>query len=292
MVRSLENVRQFSATPKGYLAASGRLHASTWSARFLRNPVDTFFPGVAAILFAAAALWYARRTAALSSRVVMLLALAAAGVVLSLGVRTPIYGWLFALFPPMQGLRAAARFGNLFLLALAILAGFGLAAVRRRDVGRAAAQTIAVVAILVATIEALRAPIKYTSFEGIPRLYNLLAMERSPVVLAEMPFYPGHAAFQNAEYVLNSTAHWRPLLNGYSGYTPAAYRNLAWVLWYFPREHAIKAMRDAGVTHFTIHPDRLGSSKTAETIEILSRRPDVEFLATAAGSGIRLYRFR
>jgi uncharacterized protein (DUF697 family) len=123
MVRSVENVRQFSATPKGYLAASGRLHSSTWSGRFLRNPVDTFFPGVVAILLGAVALWHTRRTDALSSRATMLIALGVTGFVLSLGVRTPIYGWLFAVFPPMQGLRAAARFGNLFLLTVAILAG-------------------------------------------------------------------------------------------------------------------------------------------------------------------------
>jgi hypothetical protein len=164
--------------------------------------------------------------------------------------------------------------------------------VRQRRSGRRAALAISVAVVACATIEALRAPIKYKRFDGIPGVYRLIAMESSPVVLAEMPFYPGHAAFQNAEYVLNSTAHWRPLLNGYSGYTPASYRNLAWVLWYFPREHAINALRDAGVTHFTIHPDRLGANKTAETIDILSRRPDVELLATAAGSGIRLYRFR
>jgi hypothetical protein len=110
-------------------------------------------------------------------------------------------------------------------------------------------------------------------------------------VLAETPFYPAHAAFENAEYMLNSTAHWRPLMNGYSGYTPASYRRLAWTLWYFPREHAIKAMREAGVTHFTVHPDRM-RDKAQETIELLSRRPDVELIAIGAGSGTRLYRFR
>jgi hypothetical protein len=50
-------------------------------------------------------------------------------------------------------------------------------------------------------------------------------------------------------------------------------------------------MRDEGVTHFTVHPQRLGD-KAQETIDLLSRRTDVELLAIAAGSGIRLYRFR
>src|SRR6266542_2748077 len=34
MVRSLEGVGEFSATPRGYLAAAGTIHISTWSARF------------------------------------------------------------------------------------------------------------------------------------------------------------------------------------------------------------------------------------------------------------------
>ena len=91
-------------------------------------------------------------------------------------------------------------------------------------------------------IEALRAPFAYRGFEGVPRVYDLLAMGTGRVVLAETPFYPPHAAFENAEYVLNSTAHWRPLMNGYSGYTPASYRSFAWTFWYFPRESAVQAM--------------------------------------------------
>ena len=47
------------------------------------------------------------------------------------------------------------------------------------------------------------------------------------------------AVFQNAPYVLASTAHWRPLMNGYSGYTPDTYQKYADAFWYFPPETAI-----------------------------------------------------
>jgi hypothetical protein len=291
MVRSLENVRQFSASLSGYLSTTGRLHVSTWSERFTDNPVDTFFPGIVAILLAIFGLWRTCRTRAHAGRVLMLVCIGVAGFVLSLGVKTPIYGWLYAIFPPVQGLRAAARFGNLFLLAIALLAGLGFAALRQTSSGRRWPVPAAVLAVLLVNIEALRAPYEYRRFGGIPGIYRLLATEKDPVVLVETPFYPSHVAFLNAEYVLNSTAHWRPLMNGYSGYTPASYRRVAWYFWYFPREHAIKAMRDEGVTHFTVHPQRLGD-KAQEAIDLLSRRSDVELLAIAAGSGIRLYRFR
>jgi hypothetical protein len=291
MVRSIESVRQFSATPTGYLAATGRLHSATWSAPFYTNPVDTFFPGVVAMVLAGFCLWRTLRSGAQASRVLMLVAVGLTGVVLSLGLKTPFYGWLYAVFPPMQGLRAAARFGILFLLAVAILAGLGLAALRRTYAGRRWTLPATIGLVLLVNIEALRAPFEYRRFEGIPRIYDLLAREKGPVVLVETPFYPSHAAFENAEYVLNSTAHWRPLMNGYSGYTPASYRRVAWTFWYFPRDHAIKAMRDAGVTHFTVHPHRFGQ-KAEETIGLLSRRPDIELLAISAGRGTRLYRFR
>src|SRR5665811_996606 len=94
-------------------------------------------------------------------RVVMVLAIAGAGVILSLGTRTPVYGWVYAVFPPLRGLRAAARFGNLFLLGMAVLAGFGAAALRARYPGsRLAAAAVAALVVAV-NGEALRAPIEY-----------------------------------------------------------------------------------------------------------------------------------
>ena len=191
----------------------------------------------------------------------MLAAIAAIGVVLSLGTRTPVYGVLFHLFPPMQGLRAAARFGNLFLLGMAVLAGLGLASLRRQlRPPRALMVGVAVVAL--ANLESLRAPFHYTEFTGIPPIYSLLAREPGRVVLVEAPFYPAQAVFENAPYVLASTVHWRRLMNGYSGYTPASYRKLAESFWFFPEAHAVQEMRRAGVTHVMVHPR--GSANEAE----------------------------
>jgi hypothetical protein len=296
MVRSLREVAEFSATPKGYLAAAGRLHYATWSAAYFKDPVDSFFPGFIVIGLSIVVLILSinRRSpleALTRRRVAMLLAVAAAGAVLSLGLRTPVYGWLYSVFPPMRGLRAAARFGNLFLFGMSALAGLGLAALRARWRSSPAqsrlvlAFTVALIAI--ANVEALRAPFLYRRFTGIPRLYTLLRSEPN-VVLAEVPFYPRQAVFENAEYVLNSTVHWRPLMNGYSGYTPATYNAVADVFWYFPREYAIDAMRKAGVTHIMVHPTRFGSEGPA-VLETLAARPDFELMGVAPG-GLHLYR--
>jgi hypothetical protein len=293
MARSLEAVAEFSATPKGYLATAGTVHFSTWSGRFFQNPVDSFFPGLVLIVFASTAIVLALPRAAdgrggsMRGRVLMLFAIGLAGFLLSLGTTTPLYGWIYSIFPPMRGLRAAARFGNLFLLAVSMLAGIGLAQIRVRYPRSAAIAVMAAGSIVLANVEALRAPFEYRVFTGIPRLYGLLAEERQ-VVLAEVPFYPPQAAFENAEYVLNSTAHWKPLMNGYSGYTPSSYVEYARVFWYFPRADAIEAMKRAGVTHVMVHSEAFGHEAN-DVLAVIGQRRDFELMGVGA-HGLRLYR--
>lgn len=292
LVRSLQTVTDYSATLKGYLAAAGRLHFYAWSEDLFRSEVDAFFPGVVVILLslgAVALVWRANQTL-LRRRVTMLVAIGITGVVLSLGTHTPVYGWLYAVFPPLSSIRAASRFGNLFLLAIALLAGIGTARLRSSGAfGRhATAATIAI--IVVVNGEALRAPYQYGRFEGIPNLYSMLAHEPGRVVLVEQPFYPPPRIFDNAEYVLNSTAHWRPLMNGYSGHMPNSYREYAETFWFFPREHAIQAMRKAGVTHVMVHPQRFHRD-APEVERIVSESPYLERLAVGR-NGMALYRLR
>jgi hypothetical protein len=195
----------------------------------------------------------------------------------------------------MRGLRAAARFGNLFLLAIALLAAIGLARLRQGSGGHARnrqwAAAVAVAAVVLVNLEALRAPFEYRRWSGIPEIYRLLANEPGKVVLAEVPFYPPGAIFKNADYVLNSTAHWRPLMNGYSGYIPSTYLDAAGLLQYFPEPRAFPLLNANGVTHIMFHPDRWGRD-APRVVEIVSSRPDLELRAVDENTGIRLYRYK
>ena len=293
MIRTLDSVSQFSATIDGYWASYGRLHHWLWNAGAPRESPDAYFPGIVVLMLMGVAVWtHGRRTTepATRRRVVTMVMLCAAGCVLSLGTRTPVYGWFYEVFPPLASLRAAARFGVLFMLGAAVLSGFGLAALRRRP-GSGRAVTVAAAALLVAAnLEALRAPYTYTDFRGIPGIYALLAQEPGPVVVVEVPFYPPEAVFENAEYVLNSTAHWRPLMNGYSGYTPAAYREFASVFWYFPDPPVVDAMRAAGATHLVVHPRRF-DAEAEETLRRAMADPRLERIAVSRDN-VTLFRIR
>ena len=79
-------------------------------------------------------------------------------------------------------------------------------------------------------------------------------------------------------------------MNGYSGYTPASYRAYADTFWFFPREHAIQAMRRAGVTHVMVHPRRF-ERDAAEMQRTIAASPYLERIAVGRHD-MTLYRLR
>ena len=146
---------------------------------------------------------------------------------------------------------------------MAVLAAFGLAGLRRRLPARHAGLVVVALVVL-ANIESLRAPFLYTRFAGHPEgVLAARATSRDRSFWRRSRSIRRRPCSRTASYVLNSTAHWRPLMNGYSGYIPGTYREYAETFWYFPREHAIDAMRRAGVTHVMIHPHGFGNEDEA-----------------------------
>jgi hypothetical protein len=287
--RPLEQAAQFSATATGYLVSTSRVHAS-WGRHFFTGDVNVFFPGVCAIVLASVGLWDAVRSGGDSRRrALTLAALAVVGVVLSLGPATPIYGVLYRLLVPLQGIRAAARFGFLFLIAVALLAGFGVAAIERRLRPRPLAVACGLLALAAVTAEAWQGPVRTIPFNGIPRIYGLLSDLKTPVLLAETPFWPAEVLFENGEYVLNATGYWIPTMNGYAGYTPDSYRRRAAWFWFFPEDWAIVQMKKEGVTHIMVHLERFGPEEVAGVLRAIALRKDFDLLG-ADDAGHRLYR--
>jgi hypothetical protein len=134
--------------------------------------------------------------------------------------------------------------------------------------------------------EALRAPITFLPFDGIPRIYQALG-DSSVDAVAEFPFYPPPAIHRNARYVLNSTAHWKPLVNGYSGFVPAGYAGIAEALRDFPDDRSRAELRRLGVTHVVVHLDAYGGNAGAMASALSAAR---WLELAAAGSGVRVYR--
>jgi hypothetical protein len=285
--RPIEVAEAFAATLNDYLATAGRIHYATWSRPFYEKAVDSLFPGFIAIALALISFFTVRDTFG-RARVRMVAAVGLVGVLISLGPATPLHAWLFNYFPPMRVLLATSRFGHLLLIAVAVLAGYGLAELRRRSSGRGGIALAAGI-ILLANLEALRAPIVYQTFEGISPVYRLIADDPADSVVVEMPFYRPENHYLNARYLLASTVHWKPLLNG-CGFVPPSYRRRAKVLRRFPSEESISEIRQSGVTYVVVHLNRYRRERAERIESALERRDDFVLLGKDSG-GIRIYRF-
>ncbi len=282
--RPLDQVAQFSATPAGWLTSLAHAHR-WWTQGWFTVDTDVWFPGLTILALAIVGLAASWRHQPLARWAALLLV---AGVVCSLGTATPVYEWLYQAFPPMRGIRAATRFGVLAYAGLATLAAFGLARLLKHRSMAPRAVTAATAALALLTAESLHAPIATTPWTGSPSVYALLRDEPAPVLLAEMPFYPAAAAFEGGEYVINATAHWQPVMNGYSGRTPMSYRRHADSLWYFPEPGTVDTLRQAGATHVLVHLERYGD-RADQVVRDIEDRPEFRLLAAGPG-GHRLYR--
>ncbi len=277
LVRPFDEVAHYSARWRDYLATGGRLHYALWSHRWFEQSTP-LFPGITVLALAAWALaaadtWRAHRT-----RGVIVVAIA--GVVLSFGAAVPGYHWLYDHVPILQGIRGVVRFGWLWLFALAVLAGVGLARLERRWPARAA--PVALAAGLLVTIEAARTPMAFTPVEPTPAIYAHVAALDNPV-LVELPF-PAPAVIQdNGPYVLASTTHFKDMLNGYSGFTPASYFLHAAVAGRLPSASAVREIGLLGATHLILHGRKLG-------VEVVSQLEDTGTVRLVAREGDdRLY---
>jgi len=180
--------------------------------------------------------------------------------------------------PPLRGIRNAARFGYLGIVSLAILAGFGSAHVRIRWRRARWLPAAIVVVVFAANLDAWSAPIDYVPAQAISPINGRLA--GTTAIVAYFPFFAPDRVFHNAPYLVESTAHWRPMVNGYSGFIPPSYGEHARALMHFPQADAIAALRQAGVTHVFVHDKSLRDWTDNETADAVRRCTALQLVAT------------
>ncbi|MEZ5417592.1 MAG: hypothetical protein R2708_09630 [Vicinamibacterales bacterium] len=263
MVRTLDAAAASAATWRDYLATAGRLHYAWWSAPLTTG--TALFPGVTVLALAVVGL----ARGADRRRVAMAAAIAALGLVMSLGPALPTYGWIYDLVPLLQATRVTSRWGVLVLTGLAMLAGLGVAALRRTA---APARAVGLTALALVTAEAWRAPMAFTPTPAIPAVYRWVARQEHAVLL-ELPVFPGGQFNLNAPYLLAQTVHFRPMVAGYSGLSSPAYDARLRSLSSFPSDAAHAPLAALGVTHVVIHIPQLVDQYGAAAIDALDRVP-------------------
>jgi hypothetical protein len=253
--RSVADTAKWAARPHGYLVSSSNAHRwlLDWARQF--GPWDeVLFPGIFVLVAGLAGIVIAARRAGRDRETALLYGtLGVLAFWASFGPNAGLYRVLYYL-PTFSFLRAPSRLGLVVVLCLAVFAAFAVQALLQvlkawpRRVTAVAAVALVIGDLIVFPLQWYRAPIVppgYAALSTVPR-----------GAIAEFPFYGERIAFPlHAQYMLFSTSHWLPMVNGYSDVIPLDFREAAVILGGFPSNDAFAALAKRRVRYIAVHWD-------------------------------------
>lgn len=184
-------------------------------------------------------------------------------------IELPDY-WAAKLVPGFASLRAVHRFGIGIAIAVPVLAGLGIAGLERwlgesrlAATGaswRRLARAVVAVALVVNTPwRQLPAASAWREPERAAAAYRkLAALPAGPVL--EVPWSVDPLAYVQLDtrYMLASTLHWRPILNGFTAHLPPSFELLRRVAQRLPERDAVETLgRLTDLRWILVHLDRL-----------------------------------
>ena len=270
--RAVDEVRRYSATAASYLAATPDSIVYGWTEKVFGGPETNLFPGLLPLALATLGLWPLTRHRLTYGAILTF------SVCATLGFNGPLYEVLYTWIGPYRSLRVPTRFGVIVLLALAVLAGFGLERLMRWLSSTHLHRAVPACAAVILLIELFSPPSLMSLPSGVPSAYRWLR-EQPTGVVAEVPMpLPHRLPRQDATYQYLSTFHWQPLLNGYSGYYPSAYWTMLEALRHFPAGSWVDELLGRGAEYIIIHEQFLDPEPYASALTTLGTRGDLEWM--------------
>jgi hypothetical protein len=247
--RGAEEIARYSARAASFLAGSPSSLIWAWTAAWGGAELN-LFPGLTAVLLAMGAA--ASRT---RRWVVLYVSVAVLAVMMAFGSNLWAYRWLLDRVDLLHGLRSPSRFAILACAALAVLAGLGIQSLRMRLSSRGPSQALVVpCAIGLMLVDYANGGMHLTEPDVRPATVYSALGELPPGVVLELPL-PKLDALPGADvlYTAWSTSHWRPLVNGYSGYHPPEYLRTVARMENFPDDWSIAQLRSLDVRYIVVH---------------------------------------
>jgi hypothetical protein len=275
--RGTEETILYSAPVESFLATNSwnRVYGEVTDAFRAAGP-NNLFPGlVVPGLVLAGALAVRRKGERPSREAWALAALLVAAALVALGPRVRAFGadlgpgpWAFLrdTIPLFQMIRVTSRAGVFLALPLVILAALALDKLKP---GRAALAAVGVLALA----ETVIVPIPMPEWSKIidtrrepPPVYRWLADQPGRDAVVHLPMLDVYGlerrpAFHESIYMVYSTLHWKPLVNGYAGIEPRRYVQLRELLRTFPSEASLGALRAAGTRYVVVHRKGFGPNQ-------------------------------
>jgi hypothetical protein len=158
---------------------------------------------------------------------------------------------LMGVVPGLANLRAPGRFYVVTSLAIVHFAARGLDRLLPAARGRRLAVAAALAAVLAVELAPRRLPSQALAAEAdFPAVYSYVLSDPQIRAILEIPML---RASRESIYMYYSTLHWRPMANGYSGYTPSSYDELRGKVPALPDGPGFQLLRRQGISHLVVH---------------------------------------
>jgi hypothetical protein len=268
LTRSEGEIRGYSVKLASYFSpAPENLYFGPWAEKLLRGifedsadlffrPENSLFAGfLPTVLFfvGAFAAWRRRREGPPD---VWARGLALSGFVCFALSFAAVYLPLARVVPGLSGMRVPARFYAFVSLTVVYFAAQGVEALLRR--ARTPRRRAAVAAVLSIVLAAELAPRRLpwerlTREEALPEVYRWIRDQPTVKALIELPIYGDG---RENDYLYASTVHWKPIANGYGGYTPESHQILTARIRFLPGPADFDLLRGYRITHIVVHARR------------------------------------
>ena len=280
--RSTSDTLKYAASLETFLAANRWNKVWGGLTETFRGDPSNLFPGLVVIALSAMVIIRVRRHLPAGARrfVVVLVVLGATASLLALGPEIRLRGVSlapgpFALLreyaPVFSNIRATGRAGIFLALALALLSGLALNSWRRSTLASA-------IALALFLVEARIAPIPTPSWSNVidsrlpvPRVYAWLRAQPRGTIVAELPARLAsdfaRPAFHDSIYMVWSTTHWQPLVNGFAGAETPLIQRFRAEAPSFPEANALAVLKEAGARYVVVHLRGFGPNQR-ERLEI------------------------
>jgi hypothetical protein len=181
------------------------------------------------------------------------------------GVVTLPYRFLYRHVPGFGGMRVPARISALALFGVSVLAGYGAAALFRAAVRGRRLVELGTLALLLFDYQTYSLGRVFPNAPEIPAAHLWLADAPRDGAVLVLPIHEGNEILHESLYMYYSTAHWKPLVNGYSGWWPNDYWELVGRLRHFPMSRSLRFLLErAPVRYIVVHYDRIPGPRRRE----------------------------
>ena len=205
------------------------------------------------------------------------------------------YTFLYQWVPGFKGLRAPGRFVVLAVLGMSVLLAYAVSAARMRVKSSGLRRLAACGLGVVLALDCVFLPVPLVPAETAktaPSIYREVKNLPGDAVLIELPMPASDAEeHEDALPTYRSIFHGKRIVNGYSGYSPPAYRIVREAMERFPERRTFDLLENLNVGYLLVHTTGYRAEKGKATVELLKEETRRAVL-TAESGGDYLYRLQ